>query len=380
MNNFIFQNPTKLIFGENTINLLETEIPLDKKIMLTYGCGSIKNNGIYNQVTRALKNHNYIEFGNIEPNPTIETLRKAIKLGKENDINFLLAVGGGSVIDGTKLISAGIPFQGDAWEIVLNSSLSKKYLPYATVLTLPATGSEMNKGAVISCKETKEKFSFSSSYPIFSILDPKTTFFIPDFFLACGIADTFVHVMEQHLTVTTNSIVMDRSCEGILKTLIDIAPFVKSKPKDYNIMANFMLSATIALNGFISMGSIVDWSTHMIGHEITALTGLTHGQTLAIILPATMSVLREQKKMKIFQYGHRIFDITEKNNKAIDKIIAETECFFRSLGLATRLSEVNIFEDTINEVERRFNARGVKCGENKNVDGAIAKKILKACK
>ncbi len=376
MNNFIFQNPTKLIFGKDTISNLANEIPTDKKIMITFGGGSVKKNFVYSQVTEALKNHNYIEFWGIEPNPTVETLRKAITLGKENNVDFLLAVGGGSVIDGTKLISSAIPFDGDAWELVKNPKLVNQMIPYASVLTLPATGSEMNKGAVISNASTKEKYSFYSSYPKFSILDPKATFSLPKFQIACGLADTFVHVMEQYLTKTTNPILMDRWAEGILQTIIEIAPKVKENQEDYDAMANFMLAATMALNGFISMGCQTDWSTHAIGHELTALTGVTHGQTLAITFPGTISILREQKFDKILQYGERVLNIKGNDNETIDKIVEKTIDFFRSLGLATRLSEVNIDETIITEIENRFNLRGVKCGENKNIDGTIARKIL----
>ncbi|MGI6369807.1 MAG: iron-containing alcohol dehydrogenase [Ignavibacteria bacterium] len=380
MNNFIFQNPTKLIFGKNTISNLTKEIPLSSKIMITFGGGSVKKNNVYSQVTKALDSHNYIEFWGIEPNPSVQTLRKAIALGKENKVDFLLAVGGGSVIDGTKLISAALNFDGDAWELVRNPSLINEMTPYASVLTLPATGSEMNRGAVISNTETQEKYSFYSSYPKFSILDPETTYTLPKFQISCGIADTFVHVMEQYLTKKTNPLLMDRWAEGILQTLIDIAPRIKKDQTDYEAMANFMLSATMALNGFIGMGCQTDWATHMIGHEVTALTGVTHGQTLAVILPATMSVLRKQKCDKILQYGERVFGIKGNDDLTIDKIIEKTKEFFRSLELATSLTELNIDEKIIFEIEKRFNERKVKLGEDKNVDGTVAKEILMACK
>lgn len=380
MNNFIFQNPTKLIFGKNTISNLTKEIPLSSKIMITFGGGSVKKNNVYSQVTKALASHNYIEFWGIEPNPSVQTLRKAIALGKENKVDFLLAVGGGSVIDGTKLISAALNFDGDAWELVRNPSLINEMTPYASVLTLPATGSEMNRGAVISNTETQEKYSFYSSYPKFSILDPETTYTLPKFQISCGIADTFVHVMEQYLTKKTNPLLMDRWAEGILQTLIEIAPRIKKDQTDYEAMANFMLSATMALNGFIGMGCQTDWATHMIGHEVTALTGVTHGQTLAVILPATMSVLRKQKCDKILQYGERVFGIKGNDDLTIDKIIEKTKEFFRSLELATSLTELNIDEKIIFEIEKRFNERKVKLGEDKNVDGTVAKEILMACK
>lgn len=376
MNNFTFQNPTKLIFGKGMIAQLATEIPTDKKIMITFGGGSVKKNGVYDQVKDALSKHNYIEFWGIEPNPAIETLRKAIELGKKEKVDFLLAVGGGSVIDGTKLISAGLLYDGDAWELVQKGAYSTT-VPLGAVLTLPATGSEMNSGAVISRKETKEKYAFYSNYPVFSILDPQTTFTLPAHQVACGLADTFVHVMEQYMTTAGQSRVMDRWAEGILSTLIEIAPKIKENQHDYNLMADFMLSATMGLNGFIAMGVSQDWATHMIGHELTALHGLTHGATLAIVFPGTLRTLRNQKHDKILQYGERIWGITQgTEEERIDKTIEKTETFLHSLGLSTRLSQEKIGEDTIAEIERRFNERGAAYGEDQNVTGTVARKIL----
>ena len=378
MNNFIFQNPTKLLFGKGMIDKLPEQLSKDKRIMLTFGGGSVKKNGVYDQVIKALQGYDVIEFWGIEPNPTIETLRKAIILGKEKNVNFLLAVGGGSVIDGTKLIAAGLLYDGDAWDIV-KKGYEQNTVPLGTVLTLPATGSEMNAGAVISCIASNEKFAFGSNNPVFSVLDPETTFTLPDYQIACGISDTFVHTMEQYMTTTGQSPLMDRWAEGILSTLIEIAPKVKSDKTNYAQMANFMLSATMALNGFISMGVIQDWSTHMIGHELTALHGITHGETLAIVLPGTLRALKEQKKTKLTQYGNRIWGITEGNdNECAEQAIEKTEEFFRSLGLATRLSDKNIGEETILEVKRRFNERKVAFGENGNVTGDVAAQILRA--
>lgn len=297
MNNFIFQNPTRLIFGKGMIAELSRAIPTDKRIMITFGGGSVKKNGVYEQVIQALKGHNYVEFWGIEPNPAIETLRKAIILGKEKKVDFLLAVGGGSVLDGTKLISAGLKYDGDAWELVRKGAYSDT-VPMGAVLTLPATGSEMNKGAVISRHETQEKYAFYGNYPVFSILDPETTFTLPPYQVACGLSDTFVHVMEQYLTTPGQSRLMDRWAEGILSTLIEIAPRIRENQHNYDLMADFMLSATMGLNGFIAMGVTQDWATHMIGHELTALHGLTHGATLAIVFNGTLRTLRKQNTVK----------------------------------------------------------------------------------
>lgn len=380
MNNFSFQNPTRLIFGDGMIASLSKEIPAGKKIMVTFGGGSVKKNGVYDQVIKALEGRIVTEFWGIEANPTIETLRKAIALGKEKQIDFLLAVGGGSVLDGTKLISSGLLYDGDAWDLVKKGYYPES-VPMGTVLTLPATGSEMNSGAVISRIETHEKYPFYSNYPVFSILDPKVTFTLPDFQIACGIADTFVHVMEQYMTSPGQSRLMDRWAESILASLIEIAPKIKENKTNYDLMADFMLCATMALNGFISMGVNNDWATHMIGHELTALHGLTHGATLVIVLPGTLRVLAAKKQGKLLQYGERIWGITSgTTEERVTLAIQKTEDFFRSLGLHTRLSEENIGDTTIDEITRRFTERNVAFGEDRDVTAQVAREILISCK
>lgn len=377
MENFIFQNTTRLIFGKGMIAELPKQIPAGKRVLITFGGGSVKKNGVYDQVVNALKGYEITEFWGIEPNPAIETLRTAIALGKEKKVDYLLAVGGGSVIDGTKLIAAGLLYDGDAWDLV-KAGYSSDTIPLGTVLTLPATGSEMNRGAVISRNETQEKYPFFSNFPQFSILDPETTFTLPDFQIACGLVDTFVHVLEQYLTTPGQSRVMDRWAESLLSTVVEIAPEIKKDKTNYDLMADFMLTATMALNDFVAMGVKEDWATHMIGHELTALHGLTHGQTLAIVLPGTLRVLKEQKKAKLVQYGERVWGIKLGDmDERADSAIWKTEEFFRSIGLATHLNEVNVGEDTIKDIERRFNERKAIYGENANVDGAMAAKILR---
>lgn len=381
MYNFTFQNPTKLVFGKGEIAQLSTLIPTEKKVMITFGGGSVKHNGVYEQVIAALKNHNYIEFWGIEPNPEVETVRKAVALGKENEIDFLLAVGGGSVLDGTKLIASALANPGiDPWEIVLQRRIETA-IPYASVMTLPATGSEMNCGSVISCREKKEKYAFSTTFPEFSILDPEVTYSLPANQIACGLADIFVHVAEQYMTTAGQSRIMDRWAEGVLQTVIEIAPKIKENQNDYDVMADYMLSATLALNSMISMGVTQDWATHMIGHELTALHGLTHGASLAIVYPGTLITLKEQKQSKIQQYGERVLGITSgSKSERINETISKTETFFRSLGLATRLTEVGIGDETINLIAERFNKIGVAYGEGRNVTGDVAKQILLNCK
>lgn len=379
MTNFIYHNPTKLVFGEGTIASLGKLIPAGKRILITFGGGSVRKNGVYDQVVQALEGRDWVEFWGIEANPSVETLREAIALGKQEKVEFLLAVGGGSVLDGTKLIAAGILSKEDAWDIVLCGE-EKNTLPMGTVLTMAATGSEMNRGAVISRYETKEKRAFYGNYPVFSVLDPETTFSLPARQIACGLADTYVHVLEQYLTTPAQSRLMDRWAEGILHTVIEIAPRTRENQHDYAVMSEYMLGATLALNDMIRMGVSQDWATHMIGHELTALHELTHGATLAIVINGTMRVLRDQKRGKILQYGERIFGITDgSDDERIDRTIAANEAFFRSLGLSTRLSEEGIGADTIAEIERRFTASGDRYGEAQNVDGAMARRILEAC-
>lgn len=379
MKNFIFQNPTKLVFGKGQIAGLNDLIPDDVNLMITYGGGSVTRNGIYDQVKAALAGRKFIEFWGIEPNPQVETLRRAIDLGKNENINYLLAVGGGSVLDGTKLIAAGIASDEDAWDIVLRGFAGKQ-IPFASVLTVPATGSEMNGGAVITRAGTKEKFAFGGDYPQFSILDPEVTYSLSEHQVACGLADAYTHVLEQYLTTPGQSRLMDRWAEGILLSVIEIAPKIKENQCDYDLMADYMLAATLALNDFIRMGISQDWATHMIGHELTALHGTTHGHSLAIVMPGTLRVLKEQKHGKLLQYGKRIFGITGgSEQERVDKTIEKTEEFYRSLGLTTRLSEEKIGAETIETIAKRFNDRGVAFGENRNVTGDVAREILLSC-
>ena len=379
MKNFIFRNPTKLVFGKGQIARLNELIPAEVNLMITYGGGSVTRNGIYDQAKAALKGRKFIEFWGIEANPHVETLRKAIEVGKSENINYLLAVGGGSVLDGTKLIAAGIASDEDAWDIVLKG-VAEKQIPFASVLTVPATGSEMNGGAVITRAETREKFAFGGDYPQFSILDPEVTYSLSKHQVACGLADAYTHVLEQYLTTPGQSRLMDRWAEGVLLSIMEIAPKIKENPCDYDLMADYMLAATLALNDFIRMGISQDWATHQIGHELTALHGTTHGHSLAIVMPGTLRVLKEQKHEKLLQYGERVFGITGGSEpERVDKAIEKTEEFYRSLGLTTRLSEENIGNETIETIAKRFNDRGVAFGENQNVTGDVAREILLAC-
>ena len=380
MYNFKFQNPTKLIFGKGMIAELAKEIPLDRNILITFGGGSVRNNGVYDQVKKALANHRTEEFWGIEPNPKYETLMQAVKLGREKKIDFILAVGGGSVVDGSKFIAAAIPYEGDEpWDLVSKHVRVTTTVPLATVITLPATGSEMNCGAVISRKSTMEKLVLSTplNFPKFSILDPEVTFSLPRTQIAAGLIDTFIHTMEQYLTFPVDAKLMDRWAEGILQTVIETAPRAMDVRPDYDTMANYMLTATMALNDFIAMGVPQDWATHMIGHEITAFTEITHGYTLAIVFPQLLRVMKDEKRDKILQYGARVWGITVGSvDERIDAIIDRTEMFFRSLGVKTKLSDYGVCEDIIAKIVTRFELPGTVLGENKTITPEKVEKIL----
>jgi NADP-dependent alcohol dehydrogenase len=382
MNNFVFQNPTKLIFGKESISTAGKEIPTDKRVMLTYGGGSIKANGVYDQVKAALKDHFVVEFNGIEPNPTYETLMKAVAIVKEQKIDFLLAVGGGSVIDGTKFIATAALYPEDPWEFMITPSKAKDALPLATVLTLPATGSEMNNTAVITKTATLEKLAFATpkTFPVFSILDPEVTYSLPKRQISNGIVDAFIHVTEQYLTFPANAMVQDRFAEGVLSTLIEVGEKIVTDNTDYNLMSNFMLSATMALNGFIAMGVPQDWATHMIGHELTAFHGLDHAVTLAIVQPSLWRVMRNDKKDKLLQYGERVWNITQgTEEERIEEVIVKTEDFYRSVGIKTKLSEYGIGDESFEAIVKRFAQRGWKLGERQNITPELVHEILNGC-
>lgn len=380
MNNFNFYNPVELVFGKGSISNLSKLIPAGTKVLITYGKGSIKKNGVYDQVVEQLKDFEWTEFGGIEPNPRYETCMKAVEIVKQQGIGFILAVGGGSVIDGTKFIAAAAEVEGDPWDIMTGKTPVKKSIPLGTVLTLPATGSEMNGGAVVSKEETKEKYAFWSvtSYPKFSILDPEYCFSLPAKQVTNGIVDAFVHVMEQYLTYPCDAPLQDRLAEAVLATLVEEGPKVKAEQTNYTAMANLVWSATMALNGVIGAGVPADWGTHVIGHEITALYGLDHAETLAVVLPGMMNIMRENKKEKTLQYGERIWNITEgSDDERIDATIAKTEAFFNAVGMKTKLSDYNLGEEAIAAVVARFEERKQVFGEKGDVDFAVVEKILK---
>lgn len=384
MLNFVFQNTVKLIFGKGELVKLKDEIPKQARILLTYGQGSIKKYGIFDQIKDILKGYTLFDFGGIEPNPQYDTLMKAVTLAKKEKVDFLLAVGGGSVIDGTKFIAAAMNYKGDdPWKLVTDrdeKETVEKILPIGTVLTIPAAGSEMNYNAVISRGDDKLTFVDPRNYPKFSILDPTFTFTLPKKQTANGIVDAFVHVTEQYLTYPVNSPLQDRFAEGILLTLIEEAPKVMENPNNYEARANIMLAAAMALNNLIRIGVPGDWATHRIGVQLTGLHGLDHGVTLAIILPTLLSIKREVKREKLLQYAERIFGITEgSEEERIDKAIHQTRSFFEFLGIKTYLSNYGISKKDIPALIQKLEQRRVTpLGEKKDITLEVAEKIYEA--
>lgn len=385
MNNFEFFCPTKVIFGKDTISELPKHIDKSKKILMTYGGGSIKNNGVYEQVRKALEGYNVIEFGGIEPNPKYETLMKAVDIVKRENVDFLLSVGGGSTLDGTKFIAAASKYYGeqDAYDyFMVEQNEVLDAVPLADVITLPATGSEMNNGGVISRLSTNEKLAFHSDkvFPQFSIIDPQVTYSLPVKQTVNGIVDTFVHVMEQYCTYDVNSPLQDSWALGILRTLIQEAPKVLANPDNYDARANIFWCATTGLNYWISVGVPQDWATHMIGHELTAFYGLDHGQSLAIVEPRLLKNQKVSKAKKLAKLAREVFCINEVVDlKAADIAICEIENFYNSIGMKTRLSDYEIdAKEAAEKIRDRFKQRAAMLGEKMNIDADTVYEIVSA--
>lgn len=382
MKNFELYVPTKIIFGKGEIKKLTNEVPKDKKILLLYGGGSIKKNGVYEQVTEALKDHEVIEFSGIEANPEYTTLLKALEIIKNEDIDYMLAVGGGSVIDGTKFLSSAALYEGDnPWDILAKRIRTFDGLPFGTVLTLPATGSEMNSGAVVSRSETNEKMAMGGPglFPQFSICDPTVVHSIPKRQLANGVVDAYTHVLEQYMTYPADALLQDRFSEGILQTLIEIAPEIIKDPSNYKAASNFMWCCTMALNGYIQKGVPTDWSVHMIAHELTAFYGIDHARTLAVILPSAYTKKFEQKKEKLAQYAERIFNISEgTTEEKAKKAIQKTEEFFQSLGIETKLSAyTDDYDGFSQKVAKNLKDHGMTAlGEHQDITPEVAAEIV----
>lgn len=381
MLNFSFENQTRIHFGEGQISTVANEIPKNAKVLITYGGGSIKGNGVYEQVTTALKDHTWFEFSGIEPNPKYDTLMKALAIIKEHDIDYLLAVGGGSVIDGTKFIAAAALFAGDdPWDIVAKQQKVERALPIGAVLTLPATGSETNTGAVVTRDGNKLPFLSAAVRPQFAVLDPAVTLSLSDRQISNGVVDAFIHTMEQYLTYSVNGKVQDRFAEGLLQTLVEEGPkaLLPEHKNDLEVRANIMWSATMALNGLIGAGVPQDWSTHMIGHELTGTYGIDHARTLSIVLPAVMKVCQQAKHNKLLQFAERVWHVTDgTDEQKIEKGIALTEDFFKRMAMPVRLSDIDLGAEDIDVLISKLEAHGmVALGENQAITLNVSRQIL----
>lgn len=379
MHNFEFANPVKVIFGKGTITKLPLQLPSSAKVLVVYGGGSIKKNDIYPQVTSALKDFTYYEFGGIEANPHYETCMKAVELVKRENINYLLAVGGGSVIDATKFIAVASLFDGNPWDILTKGAAIFAALPLGTVLTLSATGSETNERAVISRVETGEKLMFMSPlvFPQFAVLDPEVTYSLPPRQVANGVVDSFIHVVEQYLTYPVNAKVQDYFAEGLMKTIVEEGPKALANPMDYDVRANLMWAATNALNGWIGCGVPQDWSSHRMGYALTVQFGLDHAQTLAVILPGVLTRFRKKKEAKLIRLGEVLFGIADGcNEERAQQTIDKIEDFFHRMGIKTRLSDYGIQEEAIDCLVEPLKKMGWHLGEYGKIDWKEAKEIL----
>ncbi|EAI5407367.1 iron-containing alcohol dehydrogenase [Campylobacter fetus] len=382
MNNFSFECPTKIVFGKDTIPKLSNLLPENLKILIIFGGGSVRKNGIYEQVKNALNKHNVSEFWGIEPNPKLETCLKAVNLIKRDGIDFLLSVGGGSVLDATKFIAAAAKFDGDPWDIVSKRAYFDKALPLGCVMSLPATGSEMNCVSVISNDSLKIKRSFRNEllYPKFSIIDPKTTFSLPLAQIQNGIVDTFVHILEQYATVDLNTDVQDGFCFAVIKTVIKNAKITINDPQNYDARANLCWAATCALNGWCSVGCTSDWSSHAIGHELSAVYGLDHGLSLAVVTTRLLRYNLEFKKAKLAKMGREVFGLDGDEISVAKSCIDEIENFFKSTGIATTLTELGMDKACVaNLISERFKQRNLIVAEHGNIDYRAAKQILLEC-
>jgi NADP-dependent alcohol dehydrogenase len=382
MENFTYFNPTRIHFGRGQIAAIDKEIPAASKVLLLAGGGSIRTNGVHEQVRKALGSRPTWEFFGVEANPDYDTLMRAVAIVRKEKIDWILAVGGGSVVDGAKFVAAAVPYEGEPWEILqTRGSKMKTALPVGAVLTLPGTGSEANGAAVVSRRAIKEKLAFITPlvFPRFSVLDPETTFTLPERQIANGVGDAFTHVIEQYLTYPARAAIQDRFAESVMHVLIDEGPTAVREPANYEARSNVVWAATWALNGAIGAGVPQDWASHMIGHELTALHGIDHARTLAVVVPNLLNVQRGAKRGKLLQYGERVWGITEGDEESrITQAIEKTRGFYESLGLKTRLADYNVQASVAGEVAGRLKARGlVKMGERGDISPETVERILK---
>ena len=383
MLNFEFYNPTHISFGQGCIAQLDQFVPAEAKVMVLYGGQSAQRTGTLAEVTTALGERKVHLFAGVEANPTYEKLMEAVLIARAENIDFLLAVGGGSVIDGAKFVAAAVPYADEPWNILLTGGSDiKQALPIGTVLTLAATGSEMNNGSVITRRSSQSKLPFHNNlvFPKFSILDPSKSFTLPERQVANGVVDAFVHVMEQYLTYPVNAPVQDRFAEGLLQTLVEQGPLALSEPDNYEVRANLMWVASLALNGLIGAGVPQDWSTHLIGHELTALYNLDHAQTLAVILPSMLQERRVAKREKLLQYAERVWNLRDGDaEQRIDAAIEQTRDFFERLGVKTRLKDYDLEQPAVEAVLKQLEEHGMlQLGEHQDIDLSVSRRVLEA--
>ncbi len=383
MLNFEFYNPTHISFGQGCIAQLDQLVPAEAKVMVLYGGQSAQRTGTLAEVTTALGERKVHLFAGVEANPTYEKLMEAVLIARAENIDFLLAVGGGSVIDGAKFVAAAVPYADEPWNILLTGGSDiKQALPIGTVLTLAATGSEMNNGSVITRRSSQSKLPFHNNlvFPKFSMLDPSKSFTLPERQVANGVVDAFVHVMEQYLTYPVNAPVQDRFAEGLLQTLVEQGPLALSEPDNYEVRANLMWVASLALNGLIGAVVPQDWSTHLIGHELTALYNLDHAQTLAVILPSMLQERRVAKREKLLQYAERVWSLRDGDaEQRIDAAIEQTRDFFESLGVKTRLKDYDLEQTAVEAVLKQLAEHGMlQLGEHQDIDLSVSRRVLEA--
>ena len=384
MLNFDFHNPTKIVFGKDRIADIAKLVPVDAKVLILVGGASAEKTGTLGEVRQALGERSHATFSGIEPNPSFDNAMQAVKQVRDGGFTFLLAVGGGSVIDATKFIAAAALFEGDPWEILLSwGGKVTQALPFGSVLTLPATGSEMNNGGVITRRDISAKRPFRSDkvFPLFSVLDPTKTYTLPMSQIANGVVDAFVHTIEQYLTYPANAPVQDRFAEGLLQTLTEVGPrLLNATEPVYDDRASLMWTATLALNGLIGAGVPQDWATHMIGHELTALHNIDHARTLAIVLPSLLQERRVQKHEKLLQYGERVWGITNgTDEERVTAAIEKTRAFFEQMGIPTRLKDYGLGAQDIDKVVSQLEEHGMtQLGEQRAITPAVSRRILEA--
>ena len=365
MNDFIFQNGTKIIFGKNTEYQVGLETSqFSKRVLLHYGGGSIKKNGLYDTIKQTLESQHIevFELGGVKPNPRVSLVREGVSLCKEHNIDFVLAVGGGSVIDSAKAIAAGANYVGDVWDFFTGTAEITDCLPIGVVLTIPAAGSETSSGTVITNEDgwLKRSALHSSMRPKFAILNPELTFTLPAYQTACGITDIMSHILERYFTTDKNNDLTDRLCEATLKSIINNAPKVLEEPNNYDARAEIMWAGTIAHNDLLGTGRTGDWASHDIEHEISGIYDIAHGAGLAIIFPAWMKYVHQHDVNRFVQFANRVWDVEIDLNNLEQTALEGIKCteqFFQSIGMPITLSEANIGDDHFVEMAQKATER-----------------------